>query len=89
MGTIKRGIKMKPCDCTQLKTGRNFSDGAEVEDLEETLRSRAFKEVPVRKKLVPAHHERWFKCPACGRIWRFIDPDPPFEGIWEEIGTAK
>jgi len=28
---------------------------------------------------------RWFRCKGCNDIWRLINPDPPFRGLWERV----
>ncbi len=28
---------------------------------------------------------RWFKELASGCIWRLVEPDPPFYGVWEVV----
>jgi hypothetical protein len=28
---------------------------------------------------------RWFRCKECKEIWRLINPDPPFRGLWERV----
>lgn len=29
--------------------------------------------------------EHWYKCKSCGRVWRLVEPDPPFKGMWSEV----
>ncbi len=29
--------------------------------------------------------ERWFKSKSSGRMWRLVEPDFPFKGLWQEI----
>ncbi|MBK7208533.1 MAG: hypothetical protein IPH91_09770 [Elusimicrobia bacterium] len=29
---------------------------------------------------------RWFREIKSGKVWRLIDPDPPFRGLWEMVG---
>jgi hypothetical protein len=31
---------------------------------------------------------RWFRHLASGEIWRLVDPDPPFKGLWERVVTC-
>lgn len=31
---------------------------------------------------------RWFRENATRRTWRLVEPDFPFRGIWEPVGTA-
>jgi hypothetical protein len=28
---------------------------------------------------------RWFREIKSGKVWRLIDPDPPFRGLWEMV----
>ena len=27
--------------------------------------------------------ENLYRCKTCGSVWRLIEPDPPFSGLWE------
>lgn len=29
--------------------------------------------------------EKWYTCSACGGVWRLVDPDPPFKGLWQRV----
>lgn len=29
--------------------------------------------------------QRFFRCSMCGRLWRLVEPDAPFRGLWERI----
>ena len=29
--------------------------------------------------------EDWYKHKLSGEIWRLVEPDPPFRGIWERV----
>jgi len=29
--------------------------------------------------------ERWFKCQKCTSVWRLVEPDPPFSGVWKKV----
>ena len=46
-----------------------------------------FKEVPVG---LPYDHvwgsiEYWFEDTRTGAVWRLVQPDAPFRGVWEKI----
>jgi hypothetical protein len=30
---------------------------------------------------------RWFQEKGSGEVWRLINPDPPFKGVWEKVRT--
>lgn len=32
--------------------------------------------------------ERWYRCRNCSCMWRLVEPDPPFAGIWERVQDA-
>jgi hypothetical protein len=27
----------------------------------------------------------WYRCATCSEIWRLVDPDFPFKGLWEKV----
>lgn len=29
--------------------------------------------------------ESWVRCKRCGQVWRVVEPDPPFKGMWAEV----
>ncbi len=29
--------------------------------------------------------EKWFKVHGTDHIWRLVEPDPPFAGVWEKV----
>ena len=28
---------------------------------------------------------RWFQCSKCKAVWRLVEPDFPFKGLWEPV----
>jgi hypothetical protein len=33
--------------------------------------------------------ERWYQCSACATMWRLVEPDPPFEGLWQKVDSPQ
>lgn len=33
----------------------------------------------------PLFEERWFRCKACGEVWRLVAPQDPFHGFWGAV----
>lgn len=29
--------------------------------------------------------EKWYRCVHCGTVWRLVEPDPPFRGLWQKV----
>lgn len=29
--------------------------------------------------------EKWYRCIHCGTVWRLVEPDPPFGGLWKKV----
>ena len=29
--------------------------------------------------------EKWYRCIRCGTVWRLVEPDPPFRGLWQKV----
>ncbi len=48
--------------------------------------NKAYKEeVQERYSGAMMREELWFKHPASGAIWRLVEPDPPFYGVFEPV----
>lgn len=75
------------CECATLRAPGPFHGWADFDAFAVSLREGTlFAEVPVEKPhsnvgLV----EKWFKCAKCNSLWRLVEPDPPFAGVWERV----
>ncbi|ANN28933.1 TPA: hypothetical protein I7221_10680 [Vibrio vulnificus] len=51
------------------------------------IQNDSFKSVPVlvRYGSIGGVDEDWFECMACGSVWRLVEPDPPFKGMWTKV----
>ena len=58
-----------------------------VQYLEEQVVAGVAKELPAaplyRKGMI--YGGRWFQDIETGAIWRLVQPDPPFRGLWEPV----
>jgi hypothetical protein len=75
------------CDCDGLRMSRTFAGLADFDIFAAAIKEVAlFAVTPV---LIPYSNvgllERWYKCRKCDQVWRLVEPDPPFAGIWERI----
>lgn len=44
------------------------------------------QEISVNSKLKgPYWHQRWFKHNQSGIVWRLVEPEPPFTGVFEPV----
>lgn len=74
------------CKCDIRSEGR-FSGWSDYDEFAEQLeKNPLFVLTPVSKPhsnvgLV----ERWYQCVACQSVWRLLEPDPPFNGLWERV----
>ena len=32
-----------------------------------------------------AFREKMYKCSKCNQVWKLVNPDPPFAGLWERV----
>jgi len=75
------------CECDTLRASGPFRGWTDFDGFAASLRRSAlFTEVRVEKPhsnvgLV----EKWFQCAKCNSVWRLVEPDPPFGGVWERV----
>jgi hypothetical protein len=58
--------------------------------LESQLDGTGAVELPVSQRYAASDttRERWFRCEKDGEIWRLVEPDFPFRGVFERV-TAR
>jgi hypothetical protein len=58
-----------------------------VQYIEEQAKSDVAREIPVDplygKGMI--YGGRWFQDVETGAVWRLVEPDPPFRGLWEPV----
>ncbi len=77
------------CDCPwgEIQGFRSLIEFQKFERLlSEKLRAGEVVEVPVEQRYAGSDMliERWFKF-GDGDVWRLVEPDPPFQGIFVRI----
>ena len=80
-------IKMN-CVCMNIKTPGVFNSFSDYEaHKKELINSGLFVAVPVAQPYanVGGLEEAWYKCKHCNCLWRLVEPDPPFKGIWQQV----
>lgn len=77
----------RDCDCHQLRRAELFSGASDFAEFLAALKeARSLEEVPVAKKYANVGEvESWHRCSTCQCIWRLVEPDPPFAGVWERV----
>lgn len=76
------------CECCGFRTTGSFSSFPEYDACKKRVESSGlFISVPVEKRYadVGGIDEYWYRCRSCDRVWRLVEPDPPFGGIWQEV----
>ena len=49
----------------------------------------ALSEVKVSAPYPPdSLQESWYKCQHCKTVWRLVQPDPPFPGLWQRASSV-
>ena len=53
-----------------------------------SLEPPTWEEVPVEVRYSNAGllKERWYRNTETGEVWRLVEPDYPFQGVWERVG---
>lgn len=80
-------MSIGPCTCGVNQFAGDFRSPSEYMALTALIsRTASLQETPV---ITPYDNvgckERWFTCSACGGVWRLVDPDPPFTGLWQQV----
>ncbi len=78
------------CQCEIRPVGR--FDGWDDFDEFLTVLNGQSSLVPVRVARPDSHVglvERWYQCSACTTTWRLVEPDPPFEGLWQKVDPSQ
>jgi hypothetical protein len=83
---------MKLCECAsivELWFGM-FSHPKEVREVRRALKTPLFKSTAVEEQMSDCFvREEWHECQICYGVWRFVPPDPPFTGVWEQVRPPK
>jgi hypothetical protein len=83
---------VKHCVCAdvvQLRFGM-FSNPDEVAKVRETVKTPLFKSTAVEEPFTDClGREEWYECQRCHSVWRFVPPDPPFTGVWEQVRPPR
>ncbi|MYN20055.1 hypothetical protein GTP81_25265 [Rugamonas sp. FT107W] len=79
------------CDCGMVRHKNDFSGWSDFDKFEAKLKGDvAWENIPVK---VPYSNvgisERWYRCLRCSRVWRLVEPDPPFSGLWKEVSSLN
>jgi hypothetical protein len=75
------------CDCASLREAGNFASWDDFDAFVAIVkRTEGLTQVPVQ---IPYSNvglvETWYRCNTCQNIWRLVEPDPPFKGLWERV----
>lgn len=81
----------KKCTCFNLRETGSFKSSQDYYNFEgNLLKNSNFRELKVEEpKNNVGFYERWFECNKCGSVWRLVEPDPPYKGLWENIIKLK
>lgn len=77
----------KRCHCESLRQEETFSDWADFDKFSSAISDDPrFLLGPVEEDCANAGlPEKWYRCARCGTIFRLVEPDPPFRGLWTRV----
>ncbi|MCS7063449.1 MAG: hypothetical protein NZM04_05305 [Methylacidiphilales bacterium] len=56
--------------------------------IEEQIKLGNAEEVPVDPSCIGAYwNQRWLRHKASGVVWRLVEPDPPFTGVFQPVDS--
>ena len=79
------------CKCDFLEEIHGFNSLFEYEKFQEYLNhqinNKFLKEIRVNQNYEKGlvYGGKWYKCFGCHEIWRLVEPDFPFRGLWEKV----
>ncbi len=79
------------CICGQWEEIHGFDSPGEYKSfvswIESHLKEKKITEVNVEKPYDGSSlfRERWLFCAECGKIWRLVEYDFPFKGLFEKV----
>ena len=75
------------CICNSYRENKSFDSYDDFNNFNNSITEiNHFVEVSVENYYSNVGlEERWFKCTKCNKIWRLIEPDPPFKGICDIV----
>jgi hypothetical protein len=84
MSDVAKTVK---CDCEVIRASRTFAGWVDFDEFSAVLKTGTlFTETPVLVSYSSVGlEERWYRCRQCRQVWRLVEPDPPFSGIWEMV----
>ena len=79
-----------PCPCLSLRASPGFESLADFRAFQGSLGQEGYTEVPVVTPYANiGEEERWYRCGDCGDIWRLVEPDGPFAGVWRRVPIVE
>lgn len=78
------------CGC-EIRPEGGFQGWDEFDAFVKALKADpSFMPIPVGKPYSNVGFvESWYRCTACLAIWRLVEPDPPFVGLWEKVDETS
>lgn len=79
--------KAGQCDCEKLREPRSFAGWNDFDAFVALLKAaNDFSPTPVTAPYSNVGLlEYWYQCRKCQGVWRLVEPDPPFAGLWERV----
>jgi hypothetical protein len=81
----------KQCNCTALREEGPFSGWDDYDAFSKLVtQSPLLRAVPVKTPYANVGLlEQWYQCSLCQSVWRLVEPDPPFRGLWEKVTLSS
>ncbi|MCQ8895785.1 hypothetical protein NQT62_04925 [Limnobacter humi] len=84
---MSEGSRAVLCDCEKLRECKSFDGWKDFDSFVELLNKAGV--VSTTPVITPYFNvglsENWYRCEKCQRVWRLVEPDPPFSGLWERV----
>ena len=78
------------CPCLTLRPSPGFEDLEAFRVFQRSLDGEAYLEISVGTPYANiGEQEWWYRCQPCGDIWRLVEPDGPFAGVWRRVPVSE
>lgn len=75
------------CECEHMRSSESFAGWNAYDDFSKIIKnSPQFLSIPVKVPYSTVRlNEDWHQCVSCHSVWRLVEPDPLFSGLWKKV----
>jgi hypothetical protein len=80
-------LQKSKCACTRVRPIETFSSWEDFRAFQSEInKDSEYTEIKVESPYLSVGLvEQWYRCRNCEAVWRLVEPDPPFKGLWRQV----